>query len=658
MVNILLIIIVLLVAAFLIIRFINKRKNEQVEEEVQVDDKTYTLEKMTAFIKKRLDEITKVNLYDIGLSEEELKRRKNKKYELKKALKGCTYGDVNDKKYVKELIFDLLYKEYGVDETNVSKAIPFDVPSLLTSQDKFEIILYMYKNEFGYEAMAKIIDKYKLDDLKYVAGETKPSYVITSEEIDDIYEKENFVLAFTDKLNVVVQRIYQHYKGYSSIDEIRDMNIDGISGGVSGLPESFMSQVAQTDGDYLSQIVDHKVPRACDSIWIMFHGKSIRLAFLSFGTEAELKRVCQNIYKYNNPGQLSDTNGYKINEMKDGSRVVVVRPSMSETWAFFVRKFDVKRATLEQIVKFPGKEDTIDLLKYLVKGARIISLTGEQGCGKTTMLMAMIENIYETMNLRITETAFELHLRKIYPTRNILSMRETETVSGQECLDVQKKTDGSVNIIGEVATDPVASWMIQSAQVASKFTLFTHHAKTFPDLVTALRNSMLRAGVFKNEKTAEEQVVQVLNFDIHLVKDFRGRRYIERVTECIPVEEKNEYTYDHRKEKTLEGKLEKFMDNSTIFYSKTTNRELYKYRNIMEYHDGKYVLTNPISDKNIREMRINMDDSDVVDFDKFLERNWGIKPPKLDDDTNTENSTEVETKKRGRKPKTTLAEEG
>ena len=128
-------------------------------------------------------------------------------------------------------------------------------------------------------------------------------------------------------------------------------------------------------------------------------------------------------------------------------------------------------------------------------------------------------------------------------------MRETDTIAGQECLDVQKKTDGSVNIIGEVATDPVASWMIQSAQVASKFTLFTHHAKTFPDLVTALRNSMLRAGVFKNEKTAEEQVVQVLNFDIHLVKDYRGNRYIERITECVPVENKNEYTFDHRKEK-------------------------------------------------------------------------------------------------------------
>ena len=646
--NIVLMLIIIVLAIFVVMKYIKGKKEAPVEETVEVDDQTYTLENMTQFVKKRLDEITKVNLYDIGLSEEELKRRKNKKYELKKALKGCTYGDVNDKKYVKELISDLLEQEYGLDEVNISKAIPFDIPSLLTSQDKFDILIHMYKKEFGYEALTEMIKKYNLAALKYVEGETKPSYVITSEEIDEIYETENMVLSFQDKLAILVQRIYQHYKGYSSIDEIRDMNIDGVSGGVSGLPESFLSQVAQTtDGDYLEQITEHKVPRACDSIWIMFQGKSIRLAFLSFGTEAELKRVCQNIYKYNNPGQLSDTNGYKINEMKDGSRVVVVRPSMSETWAFFVRKFDFKRSTLEQIVLFPGKEDAINLLKFLVKGARIISLTGEQGCGKTTMLMAMIENIYETMNLRITETAFELHLRKIYPTRNILSMRETETVSGQDCLDVQKKTDGSVNIIGEVATDPVASWMIQSAQVASKFTLFTHHAKTFPDLVTALRNSMLRAGVFNDEKTAEEQVVQVLNFDIHLVKDFRGRRYIERVTECIPIEQKNEYTFDHRNEKTLEGKFDKFFDNATHYFSKTTDKKLYTYRNIMEYVNGEYVITNKISDKNLIEMRNNMDESDVEDFDKFVNKFWG-------DQTKVAvgaDSTETVTKKRGRKPK-------
>ena len=313
LINLILIIVVIGVAVYMTRSFIKKRKAEESDEQLKVDDSTYTLDKMKEFVKKRLDEITKINLYDIGLSEEELKRRKNKKYELKKALKGCTYGDVNDKKYVKELIYDLLVNEYGVDEINVSKAIPFDIPSLLSAQDKFDIILYMYKQEFNYEALSEIIKKYKLDDMKYVSGDSKPAYVITSDEIDEIYEKENFALTFQDKLNVVVQRLYQQYKGYSSIDEIRDMNIDGVSGGVSGLPESFLSQVAQADGDYLAQMQDNKIPRACDSIWIMFHGKSIRLAFLSFGSEAELKRVCQNIYKFNNPGQLSDTNGYKIN---------------------------------------------------------------------------------------------------------------------------------------------------------------------------------------------------------------------------------------------------------------------------------------------------------------------------------------------------------
>ena len=142
-VNILLILMVLIIFGILVYYMIKKNKNAKEDEQV-VDEKSYTLDSMLDFIKQRLDEITKVNLYDIGLSEEELKRRKAKKYELRKALKGCTYGDVNDKKYIKELIYDLLYREYGVDETNVSKAIPFDIPSLLTAQDKFDILIYMY----------------------------------------------------------------------------------------------------------------------------------------------------------------------------------------------------------------------------------------------------------------------------------------------------------------------------------------------------------------------------------------------------------------------------------------------------------------------------------------------------------------------------------
>ena len=617
-----LLIAILVIGLFVFIGYLFSKSDSSVIQDVQKEGRIYSVERMTEFIKARMDEITRTNLYDIGLSEDELKRRKNKKYELKKALKNCTYGDVNDKKYVKELIFDLLHREYGVNQVNITNAIDFDNPDKLSTNDKFDILLYMYKQQYGYNALGELIKKYNLDEQKKVYGSDVAQYIITPEEIDQIFEKEYDYLSFEDRLNILSQRIYQNYKGFSVIDEIRDMNIDGISGGVSGLPESFMYQVAQL-GDYLRQTTERTIPRAYDSVWIFYKGKSIYLSCLSFGSFAELRRVCQNIYKYNNPGQLSDTNGYKINEMKDGSRVVVVRPSMSESWAFFIRKFDTPNAVLENLVRHPGREPVIDLLKFLVKGARVTALTGEQGCGKTTMLMAMIKYIYTSLNIRVQETAFELHLRKVYPDRNILTFRETDTVSGQEGLDVQKKTDGAVNILGEVATDGVAAWMIQMAQVASKFTMFTHHAKTFDNLILSLRNSLLKVGMFHNEKVAEIQVVGVLNFEVHLKKSYSGDRYIERITECIPVKPKNNYTFDHHNEPTLEGKMDKFIDNATEYFQKITETETYKAVDIVQFVDGQYVIKNPISKENIEAMRENMSEEDQVLFDEFCSNYFG-----------------------------------
>ena len=123
----------------------------------------------------------------------------------------------------------------------------------------------------------------------------------------------------------------------------------------------------------------------------------------------------------------------------------------------------------------------------------------------------------------------------------------------------------------------------------------------------------------------------------------------ERVTECIPVEDKNEYTFDHRKEKTLEGKLDKFMDNATYYFTKSTNRELYKHVNILEYHDGEYILTNKISDTNIKEMLNNMDETDAEEFTKFIQKHWNTKINKYMEEE--QGKVKQEPKKRGRKAK-------
>ena len=623
--NILLILLIIaFVAAFFYYRVKKSGADQMVEDSLTREKTTYSLSTMQDYVKKQFDEITRMNLYDLALSEEEFERRKNVKYELKRALKGAGYADSNDKKYVKSLMFDLLKNDYKVNNFNINHAIPFNNFNELTSQDKFEILMHIYKKTYKAEALTKIITKYALDYPKYEFDATVPSYVITPREIDEIFTSEVSpeTLSFEDKLEIVVQRIYQEYKGYSVVDDIRDMNIDGVSGGVSGIPPSFLDQLSDMD-DYLQQMNDSKIPMSYDSVWIFYKGKAMYLSFLSFGSEAELKRVCQNIYKYNNPGQLSESVGYKINEMKDGSRVVVLRPNFSESWAFFVRKFAPPTLiSPEQLLVHENKENVIELLKYLIRGARVTAITGEQGCGKTTLLMAIMKFLYPTITIRVQETAFELHLRKIYPYHNILSLRETDTITGQEGLDVQKKTDGGVNILGEVATDPVAAWMIQMAQVASKFTLFTHHAKTFPNLITSLRNSLLKIGMFNSENVAEVQVVQVINFDIHLKRAVDGTRYIERITECIPLEQTYTYNNDYRKVKDTTQKLDKFMDNAVEYFQHMTQAQNYTYKNIVEFIDGKYVFTNPISEENIKAMRDNMSQEDIKAFDEFLDLAW------------------------------------
>ena len=65
--NLILIVVVLGVAFAIIRRFITKRQNEESDEKMQVDDRTYTLEMMISFVKRRLDESPPPNLYDIGI---------------------------------------------------------------------------------------------------------------------------------------------------------------------------------------------------------------------------------------------------------------------------------------------------------------------------------------------------------------------------------------------------------------------------------------------------------------------------------------------------------------------------------------------------------------------------------------------------------------
>lgn len=112
------------------------------------------------------------------------------------------------------------------------------------------------------------------------------------------------------------------------------------------------------------------------------------------------------------------------------------------------------------------------LLRFLIRGCQVCGITGMQGCGKTTLLLALIEEIAPEYTLRVLELAFELHLRDVYPGRNIMTFRETTNIDGVEALEVSKKTDGTVTIIGEIVAAKVAAWMIESGQSGSLYPVY------------------------------------------------------------------------------------------------------------------------------------------------------------------------------------------
>ena len=85
---------------------------------------------------------------------------------------------------------------------------------------------------------------------------------------------------------------------------------------------------------------------------------------------------------------------------------------------------------------------------------------------------------------------------------------------------------------------------------------------------------------------------------------------------------------------------------------KTTDKQLYIYRNILEYVDGEYIITNKISDKNIREMRLNMTDADAEDFDRFVAKHWGKESVyKMEDERKAKSKIAAGMAKKGRKTK-------
>ena len=592
-----------------------KSKSQTNRVEVEVFN---TMNKVLEAVKLEMVEIVKDDI-SLGLSNEEFDRLYKRKARINEALKNCVHGVDASKALVIDLIRNFIANK--VPPEQVTLLLGLDPESEPSNHVKYEILMYRFKKQYGKDAMGKWIDKYDLARERHATGADRVqdmAYYITVDDLSYTYANENIVLDIEEQIDILAILVYQQYKGFGILDTLREMNINGFNIG--------------TSGSILSLSANSTLPKefkANNSVWLYYQGKYIHLRFMNFGTEEEARRVIQLICRWGNPGPLTAKRGYLVNTMYDKSRVLAVRPPVSEYWAVFIRKFTISDPSPEYLIikEYTKRGDIpIKLIEFLMRGCITCAVTGRQGSGKTTLMSSIIRYIDPRYTIRVLEMAPELYLREIYPTRNILSLQETATVSAAECQDALKKSDAAVSIVGEVATDSIAARMIQMGMTASIFTIFSHHANTPKDLVLTLRNSLVNDGGFSEMGTAEKQVLDVVKCDIHLDYTPDGRRYIDRISEIVPIEEGLDYpTYDPEDPENSINQI------TREYYQRSTDRVNFTSRLIMHYDlpTNTYVTDqrfSPMLESKIQATLGELGPS----FEAFTLKEWGPRENSLE----------------------------
>lgn len=583
------------------------------------------LNNLKEIVKALINATLENEIEDVGISAEELEKRDERKALLEEYLRLCGTGSPGVKEYLKNYIEDLLSRDCEIDEDRINYIIPFDNHDKLSIQDKFEILILKYKKKYKDDAFKMLIKKYKFDNLRDFEEQKK--FFISKEDVNKIFEEECPKLDYEDKLEILAQRIYQENYGLGVIDDIRDLNISGLSCGVSGIPESYLPGLKRTG---MTQEQIDSIPKSYDSVWLYFEGKEIHLSFMTFGSYEELERVCKLAYKYNDPGQLSEAEPYKFNTTADHYRVVVFRPPFSETWILIYRKFNVNGDLKKMIVGDNAKE-ILALNDFILKGEQNVFILGGQGAGKTTYLKGLQNLLGMFYTSRGSELFFEMHSRMLNPNRNTLFLQDVKDVPREEALDSLKKTNGHVVIIGEAAEAKDLGYVSQVSPT-SKLVMGTHHAKSMQDFIRAERNALLNIGLFNDARLAEEEAISMTHFTISLRSPLEGGQGILSIDECIPIEEED-YNMDFENIDKLDEKVNAFMKTTVQFFEKMTNRKRYKVNTILKYDIdiGRFYFPNKISEKRRKAMEESMLKEDRKSFRKFCDEVLGRDRCILDD---------------------------
>ena len=119
-------------------------------------------------------------------------------------------------------------------------------------------------------AFTQMMHQYELDRPRHdVEDGLYPNYAVTDDDIDEVFTLEDGNnLTHEEELDILATLVYQNIKGFGCIDTLLEMDIDGLTCGVSGTIVTDLINPGKS-----------KYP-ATRSIWCNFEGKYIHLSLI------------------------------------------------------------------------------------------------------------------------------------------------------------------------------------------------------------------------------------------------------------------------------------------------------------------------------------------------------------------------------------------
>lgn len=537
--------------------------------------------------------------------------RKNKEV-ISKSLKKCVSGDNNAKKIVLKVTRDIIEKHLLTLE-DCNKIFDFTNILNLTPEQKFEILTYELSKVHGKNVMRYLNSIYHFVDLRIVWEGDDPR-----REFDDIMLDEMFIeqvpytsLDYEQALDVLTILVYQVAKGFGKIETIRDLNIDGLELGTVG---SIMHSVLGTNPHYVIE----------RSLSIQIEAQWVHLSFVDFGTVEEIKRIIVNISNIAGSEALTVKAPLKVVEDSVGNRITCIRPDVGATWGLFLRSFSAGIVSVKEWLRMNEiKNGQLPdrLLYFLAKAGQNVAFTGAQNTGKTTLMKGYIE-YYDQVNIRIIEMSFELNPNEIYPGRNIFSVKPTTFATTDMVQSILRKTDSWLTLVGEIADSIMAANTMKIGLVGSNSTIFSYHGIDYRGLIDGLTGDLLSSGMYSNENSAQQLVLDVVKHNVH-TNFYLHYRVIEYIEEIVKGETIVQYppvknSFDIREA----------IDQSTAMnrehYQRTTDRVKYSRKEIIRFNKRtmSYEAVSWYTPERFAAILGRLPDNEVNNFIEFFKANW------------------------------------